>query len=202
LQGGGGADRLYADSKVTIAQAISSGNSQSGSGQKGDWLTGNAGDDILIGAADNDALSGGSGADLLIGGAGDDDILGDVDWAPTSLNWTTVDNLGTHQFQPVSGVAHPVDYGADVIYAGAGNDFGWGGRGDDTLYGEAGDDYLAGNGDNDALFGGDGVCWGTGRGGTDMKRFSGQRKSGEFGKFDLPGLIANVERASGDRRAA
>lgn len=158
LQGGGGNDRLYADTRVTIAQAIGNGNSQNGSSQQGDWLAGNAGDDILVGSIANDVLSGGGGSDLLLGGAGDDDIMGDIDWVPTSLSWSALNNF----FQPSSGVAHPVDYGADVIYAGTGNDDAWGGRGNDVLFGEAGDDTLLGNGDNDALFGGVGKdkLWG------------------------------------------
>lgn len=155
LQGGGGDDRLYADGQVTVAQAIANGNSQTGSGSKGDWLAGNAGDDILAGAADDDVLTGGAGADLLIGGAGNDEILGDVDWVPTSQNWSVVEN-GVIEFKPVTGVIYPADYGADVIYAGEGNDRAWGGRGDDVLFGEAGGDKLMGNGDNDALFGGAG----------------------------------------------
>ncbi len=156
LQGGGGDDRLYADAQVTVAQAIASGNSQSGSGSKGDWLAGNAGDDILAGAADDDVLTGGAGADLLIGGAGNDDILGDSDWVPTSQNWSVVDEIGRREFKPVTGAPYPADFGADVIYAGEGNDHAWGGRGDDVLFGEAGDDIMVGNGDNDALFGGAG----------------------------------------------
>lgn len=152
LLGGDGADRLYAESLISIAQALTDGNSQTGSGQQGDWLAGNAGDDMLIGGVDNDALFGGGGADLLLGGAGNDDIAGDIDWNATSLNWSAANNL----FKPTSGVAHPADYGVDVVYAGAGDDEVWGGRGDDTLHGETGDDKLLGNGDNDALFGGSG----------------------------------------------
>ncbi|HYW57028.1 MAG TPA: putative Ig domain-containing protein, partial [Polaromonas sp.] len=155
LQGGGGDDRLYADSQITVAQAIDSGNSQNGSGNRGDWLAGNSGDDIMIGGTDNDVLFGGGGADLMVGGAGDDDISGDVDWMPSSLNWQVVAGT-TRLFTPASGTSNPADFGADVIYAGTGNDHAWGGRGNDVLFGESGDDVLVGDGDNDALFGGAG----------------------------------------------
>jgi trimeric autotransporter adhesin len=153
LQGGAGDDRLYAGSQTTVDQAIADGNTQTGTGLQGDFLSGNAGDDIEVGSNADDALFGGGGHDLLIAGAGDDRILGDIDWRPSSLNWSVSnDNL----FQRVTGQAQPADYGADVIYAGAGNDRAWAGRGNDVLFGEAGDDLLFGNGDNDALFGGTG----------------------------------------------
>ena len=152
LEGGFGNDRLYAGDQVSIAQAITTGSTQQGSGQRGDWLAGSAGDDILVGSEGNDALFGGGDSDLLIGGGGDDDIAGDIDWTPGSLDWSAENNF----FNPASGVDHPANFGADVIYAGAGNDDVWGGRGDDVLHGEAGDDDLFGNGDNDILFGGAG----------------------------------------------
>ena len=167
LQGGNGNDRLYAGDKITLEQAITQGRSQSGTGLKGDWLSGNNGDDILVGGADNDVLSGGAGNDLLIGGAGDDDLFGDIDWVPTSLNWSGSLVANTLAYAPVIGNAHPSGEGADrsgndIIYAGAGNDRAWGGLGDDILYGEAGSDYLHGNGGNDNLFGGsdDDFLWG------------------------------------------
>lgn len=157
LQGGDGKDRLYAGDKITLAQALLNGNTEAGSNQKGDWLAGNKGDDILVGGADNDVLTGGGGSDLLMSGAGDDDILGDADLVVNTFDWDAVDRPGVVDFTKANGEKFPADFGADVIYAGNGNDHAWGGRGDDTLYGEGGNDYLAGNGDNDVLFGGDGA---------------------------------------------
>jgi Ca2+-binding RTX toxin-like protein len=40
LSGGAEDDKLYADTQVTVAVAIANGNSQTGSGLKGDWLAG------------------------------------------------------------------------------------------------------------------------------------------------------------------
>ncbi len=126
LVGGEGNDRIYADAQTSVATAIAAGNSQTGSGLKGDWLAGGAGDDTLVGGIGNDVLSGGGGADLLIGGAGDDDILGDVDWV-TSFDWTVADQPdGVRLFDPVVGTMNPPDGAADVIYAGdATNDSDW-----------------------------------------------------------------------------
>jgi len=185
LLGREGNDRLYADTKIDTAAAIDNGNSDTGSGQKGDWLTGNAGDDILIAGADNDVLAGGAGADLLVAGAGDDNILGDadytavyimpggtprysvgnIDWysvSPDTFNWTITPGPDTTEFAPVVGETDPAGGGADVIYAGAGDDHAWAGEGDDTVYGEGGNDTLSGEAGNDVLLGGAGAdtIWG------------------------------------------
>jgi Ca2+-binding RTX toxin-like protein len=178
LIGDEGNDRLYANAQVDIAPAIANGNTDTGSGLKGDWLSGNAGDDILIAGADNDVLAGGAGADLLIAGAGDDNILGDSDYVPQFLwetaprysiggvlwyhssadtfNWTITPGPETTVFAPVEGETNPAGGGADVIYAGAGNDHVWAGEGDDTVFGEDGNDKLLGDAGNDVLLGGAG----------------------------------------------
>jgi Ca2+-binding RTX toxin-like protein len=157
LQGGAGDDRLFAGSQTTVAQAIADGNSQSGTDQLGDFLSGNTGDDVLAGSSANDALLGGGGNDLLIGGAGNDWMAGDVGWIPTSMDWSAYSSgFRQIQFTAVEGIEKPLDYGNDVMYCGEGNDSGLGGRGNDVVFGEAGDDYLTGGGDNDVLFGGAG----------------------------------------------
>jgi len=177
LFGESGDDQLYANTQIDIATAIANGESDTGSGQKGDWLSGNAGDDTLIAGADNDVLTGGGGADLLVAGAGDDYILGDADYyaqylpedtprysisgtdwyhsSAETFDWTvTIDQDGTAHFYPVVGETNPADSGADVIYAGAGADRVWAGAGDDVLYGDDGDDTLDGQAGNDILIGG------------------------------------------------
>ena len=179
LLGGNGNDRLYANIKIDTAAAIANGNTDTGSGQKSDWLTGDAGNDTLIAGAGNDVLAGGAGADLLIAGAGDDNILGDADysaqyiwedtprysigstdWYHTSsapFNWTVTPQAdGTTLFQPVTGLTNPPGGGADVIYAGAGDDHVWAGEGDDVVYGEGGNDRVIGEAGNDILMGGAG----------------------------------------------
>ncbi|MNZ13767.1 Bifunctional hemolysin/adenylate cyclase precursor [compost metagenome] len=156
LSGEAGDDRIYADDKVTVIDAIAAGNTGSGSGQQGDWLAGGAGDDTLVGGTGNDALSGGGGQDLLIGGAGDDEILGDTDWVAQSFEWTVTDESGHRKFEPVTGVSIPADGAADVIYAGQGSDHVWGGAGNDVIFGEKGSDFLYGNNGNDVVSGGEG----------------------------------------------
>jgi len=56
LSGEGDNDRIYGNTRISTATAIANGNAASGSGQKGDWLSGNAGadNDVLV-EATNDA---------------------------------------------------------------------------------------------------------------------------------------------------
>ena len=77
LDGFGGNDRIYADNFISVADAITLGNSQTGTGLRGDALSGDSGNDTLVGSAGNDILAGGAGADLLIkyGTQGDTDTL-------------------------------------------------------------------------------------------------------------------------------
>ncbi len=184
LFGGDGNDRLYANTQIDTATAINSGRTDGASGQKGEWLSGNAGDDTLVAGADNDLLSGGAGSDLIIAGAGDDLIFGDADYkaqyfmaAPLQLRYRLVTGLGSYfdwntinpdTFNwgytdignviafttPVVGEASPAGGGADVIYTGKGNDFAMSGAGNDVVFGEAGNDRLSGNEGNDIIMGG------------------------------------------------
>ncbi len=151
VDAGSGNDEVYGDVKTSPADAIAAGNLENATNQKGDFLSGGAGDDWVVGAQGNDVLSGGDGGDLLIGGAGNDDIWGDRDLA-AGIGWSvqrqiTVVNGIPQFFSNYSGVVVRTDGtvgGDDVIY---------GGSGDDWIAGEAGDDFIDGGADNDALFG-------------------------------------------------
>ncbi|WP_240481673.1 putative Ig domain-containing protein [Dechloromonas denitrificans] len=178
LIGDPGNDRLYGNAKIDTATAIANGTNDTGSGQKGDWLSGNEGDDVLVAGSDNDVLTGGAGSDLLIAGAGDDNILGDAnydaqfiaeaskrytigntDWYHSStatFDWGFTDTTGGRVFSPVTGETNPVGAAADTIYAGNGSDHVWAGEGDDNVFGEGGNDILIGEAGNDILLGGAG----------------------------------------------
>ena len=99
----------------------------------GNWLIGNAGNDILLGAGGNDYVSGGSGNDLMVGGDGDDNLQG---------------NSGNDAIYG--------DNGNDQIYAGEGNDTLSGGNSADMLFGENGDDMISGGSGNDTIYAGNG----------------------------------------------
>ena len=157
LNGGNGDDRLYADTQISVAQAITNGNNNASIAAQGDWLAGGSGDDTLVGGDARDVLMGGGGSDLLIGGAGDDDIQGDADWVASSFAWTVTDGAGSvRTFSPTTGMEHPTDSAADVIYGGTGNDFLWGRFGNDVIFGEDGNDKAHGEAGNDIILGGAG----------------------------------------------
>ena len=84
---------------------------------KGNRLSGKAGDDILDGRGGNDVLNGKDGNDIIIGGDGNDRLTGHA--AHDTL-------LGGN--------------GCDALRGGSGNDVLTGGRGPDKLYGGAGAD--------------------------------------------------------------
>jgi len=163
VYGEAGDDRLYADAKVELAAAISAGRTASGTGVRGDFLSGGDGDDILVGSTAKDLLIGGAGMDVLVSGGGDDSILGDGVFAPQSFDWTYTDiphpqdsRFGYRLFEPFTGELESPTPGPDTIYAGAGNDWVAAGGGDDVVYGEAGNDELSGAEGNDSLLGGEG----------------------------------------------
>lgn len=168
--GGLGNDELYADLKLPVKDAITAGASGTGSGVKGDFLSGGANDDWTIGGAGDDYVDGGSGNDVLVGGLGNDNLTGDAGYGTSTPLWTitrqtvTANNVTTYTLlyganttQLDAGIA-----GADVIYAGAGDDWVRAGAGDDyidagsgndVMFGEAGADVLIGGAGNDLLVG-------------------------------------------------
>jgi Ca2+-binding RTX toxin-like protein len=129
LIGGGGRDSIYANVKVDTDLAIEEGDTFTGSGERGDWLDGGAGDDIVVGAQDNEVLFGGSGGDLIIGGAGDDHINGDASYISQFFDWEiteTVETVGnettyTYNYGVVFNDGDTGEAGDDRIYAGAGS---------------------------------------------------------------------------------
>ncbi|WP_434516152.1 M10 family metallopeptidase C-terminal domain-containing protein [Dechloromonas sp. ARDL1] len=176
LSGDAGDDKLYSDNRIDTAVAIENGNTQSGSGQKGSWLSGNEGNDTLVSGADNDVLAGGAGQDVLVAGAGDDNILGDANYTVQQLwdsqwlynlnntnwyhsneqtyGWGYTDEGNTRVFSPVEGEVEPAGGAADLIHAGNSNDRVWAGAGDDLVFGEGGNDNLIGESGNDNLLAG------------------------------------------------
>ncbi|HSD40081.1 MAG TPA: putative Ig domain-containing protein [Rhodocyclaceae bacterium] len=178
LFGEAGQDRLYAQYRASLSAAIALGETQTATGQRGDWLDGGNDDDVLVGDAGNDALLGGDGADIIVGG-GNDDIFGDLASSGVQADWTLTRSVGPDPTNPKitqykttwdkASYSSPTG-GADLIYAGAGDD--WvsagagadyveGGTGADVIFGEAGDDDIRGGDGNDVLSG-DNVDGGSG----------------------------------------
>jgi Ca2+-binding RTX toxin-like protein len=119
-----------------------------------------AGNDVIWSGEGGDLIIGGLGADLIFGDGGSDVIFGDLDADPAKPGAGDF-ILGDSHLAP-SGVATAFQ-GADLIFAGAGNDFVNGegnndridgGPGDDTLWGGYGADFIVGGDGDDELWGG------------------------------------------------
>jgi Ca2+-binding RTX toxin-like protein len=154
VDGRGGDDRIYMDTRVTDAARIAAvpvqfqggaGNDLLVGGSGSDQLSGGDGSDTIYGDRGSDWIDGGSGADRLYGNDGDDVLMG-----------------GAGDDLLVGGA------GTDYLDAGIGNDWLYGGDGADTLLGGAGSDFFDGGAGNDKLYGGDGNDWLTGGAGDDM----------------------------------
>ncbi len=92
LRSGAGNDRVYSGADLTLAEAIAAGEVQAATGRSVYMMSGDIGDDLLVGAGDDDALFGGTGSDTLIGGNGGDVIFadGNNDYAYSVDNGTGV----------------------------------------------------------------------------------------------------------------
>jgi Ca2+-binding RTX toxin-like protein len=135
VRGGDGNDTL-------TAQGTNSGQVRlSLSGDNGnDTLIGSASNDTLDGGAGDDGIHGGAGNDLINGGAGNDSIGG-------GLGNDTIIGGDGNDF--ANG-----DAGDDSVIGSVGNDTLRGGDGNDTLLGVAGDDNLNGMAGDDSILGG------------------------------------------------
>ena len=115
-------------------------------------LSGDNGNDTLIGSAGDDTLNGGVGNDAANGGAGNDTVNGDAgnDQLGGGLGNDRIDGGDGNDF--VNG-----DAGDDSASGGNGNDTLKGGDGNDSLDGQAGNDNLNGQAGNDSVLGGVGL---------------------------------------------
>ncbi len=77
LSSGAGNDRVYGGAELTLSDAIAAGEVQAATGRSVYMLSGDTGDDLIVGAGDDDALFGGVGNDTLMGGNGGDVIFAD-----------------------------------------------------------------------------------------------------------------------------
>lgn len=158
-------DRVYGEAETALDTALTQGETQTGTGLKGDWIDGGAGSDTLVAGAAHDALAGGGGADILIAGAGDDHVMGDEERVYVYLDWSitreviTRPNDNTEYRRVYHRVLTSVaaDGAGDLIYGGAGSDWLFGQLGDDLIDGGADDDVAFGGEGNDYLLGGDGA---------------------------------------------
>ncbi|MFH0783563.1 MAG: hypothetical protein V2B20_16640, partial [Pseudomonadota bacterium] len=67
LFGGAGNDQLFAEEKKDMAILIQEGETGTGTGLRGDLLSGGDGEDLLISGAGNDAILSGAETDVICG---------------------------------------------------------------------------------------------------------------------------------------
>jgi len=164
LSGGTGDDALFAGTLTAIGTALAEGGAQASIDERGDWLGGNAGDDIAIGDARNDLVTAGASADIVQGGGGHDTLYGDHDVARITTAWHVTRSItedgGVRHYrvalQDIEFTGGASDDGNDALYGGTGDDWLFAGGADDIAEGGAGDDVVFGHGGNDILSGGAG----------------------------------------------
>ena len=136
------------------------------SGDDGDNnMVGGANAEVLLAGAGNDIVFAGAGNDLVLGGAGDDSVSGgDGDDVLRGGEGSDqlIDSSGANLLAGEAGDDMLVHYSkGGVLTGGAGNDIMSGGVGRDVLQGGAGNDILVGDlsstiGGNDVVIGGEG----------------------------------------------
>ncbi len=165
-------DRLFAQTEYTLDAAYTLSATQTGSGERGDLLDGNAGDDTLIGDAGDDILMGGQGKDILVGLGGNDTIESDRDVEQADRNWKVNRAINaeadvTTYSRVYSFTASSIELamvvgdddvissgtGKDWVFAGGGNDFIDAGVDNDVIFGDAGNDTILGQAGDDAVLG-------------------------------------------------
>ena len=162
IAGGAGNDEIYGNSRIALSLAIQQGETATAAHVIGDFLSGGAGNDWVVGDAGNDLLAGGDGDDILVGGAGDDNLLGDDNRSAPDAGWQVVRQVSGNEvtgyiyrliFSGTAEVFGSIE-GRDVIHGGAGNDWAFAGGGDDFIDGGSGEDVLFGGAGSDVVIGG------------------------------------------------
>ena len=120
-------------------------------GKGNDIILSGAGNDTVFGGAGDDRIAGGDGSDILHGGGGNDIILGD---GPNS--WPIPTSADQAAFESDLMRLSDTGFGHDFITGGDGADSIYSGRGNDLVLSGAGNDLVYGAAGADILVGGSG----------------------------------------------
>jgi len=182
MSGGDGADLLELDASLSIPATLDGGNdadtltggagddqlSDSGAGgpaSGGNILSGNGGDDVLVGDVGRGTLHGGDGDDTLDGGLGPDVIHGDAGRDTLDYSSRTKPlHIVLDRFQDDGEIGEIGEIGEDgegdlaaddieIVLGGSGHDLMGGTNADNEIHGMGGYDTIDGGGGDDALFG-------------------------------------------------
>ena len=152
--GGEGTDEIRTGLAAFSLAALANIENLTGTGPAGQFLTGNAGDNVITGSAGGDLIDGGAGADVMAGGLDDDVYVVDneVDTALEAEGEGTDEirtDLATFSLADLPNIENLTGT------SGAGQALS-GNSGDNIITGGAGEDVLAGLGGADVLKGGKG----------------------------------------------
>lgn len=176
LLGGAGDDQLWGG-----FDNGENGTTGADSGERGDWLSGELGNDNLHGSRRSDVMFGGAGEDVMKGGAGADLMLGDARYTPFSkaIGLDYAESL-TQSFIWSDAAGDMVkvsagNYGLHPVTIASGQAFSWtwtpSGSNDHTLTTPAGlitNSRLESGGGADLMDGGEGDDWMAGQTGSDV----------------------------------
>jgi VCBS repeat-containing protein len=156
MDGGSGNDRIFGGSENDFTQL----DQLTPTGQRGDYLNGYDGTDLLVGAGGDDLIVGGLGTDVAFGGPGADYINDNFVVFSVSADWRV--ERTSDPFAPdilnISGVLESESgSGLNVFSGGAGDDWLFGGKDNDVLFGDDGDDIIGGGDGDDTILGGAGA---------------------------------------------
>ena len=175
LMGGSGDDQLWGG--FDNGENATTG---ADSGDRGDWLSGEGGNDMLGGSRRSDVMFGGAGEDVMEGGAGADLMLGDAQYTPFSKAIGLTQSGSTQSFT-WSGTAGDMarvssaNYALHPVMVASGLAFNWtwtpSGTDDHTLTVPVGlitNQRLAPGGGADVMDAGEGDDWMAGQTGSDV----------------------------------
>ena len=175
LMGGSGDDQLWGG--FDNGENATTG---ADSGDRGDWLSGEGGNDMLGGSRRSDVMFGGAGEDVMKGGAGVDLMLGDAQYTPFSkaIGLTQSGSTQSFTWSDTAGDMARVssaNYALHPVMVASGLAFNWtwtpSGTDDHTLTVPVGlitNQRLAPGGGADVMDAGEGDDWMAGQTGSDV----------------------------------
>jgi parallel beta-helix repeat protein/predicted outer membrane repeat protein len=173
---------MSGNDSIVVNAAVTQGVTLSGEGGN-DLLIGGSGNDLLLGSTGDDWLNGGDGYDLLVGGDGNDvyefsdttvnqiDTVSELSGEGIDiLNFSALTTSVTADLTSDTALVTTIHQIVQVASAGQSADFEnvFGGSVDDFITGNAANNLLIGNAGNDTLNGGDGNDQLEGREGNDL----------------------------------
>jgi Ca2+-binding RTX toxin-like protein len=200
ILGAGTGSKIYANTAVDLATAITQAHAGNASNTQGSFLWTLDGNDTLVGDSGNDAFFVGTGNNVVVMGSGNSYFMGGLDvtnvnynWAynAATATWSNVDWTPGSTAAPANyfgeayisnGVNYEAGGGNDTIYGGSGNEainlsngnnYVDAGSGNDTIQAGSGQNTIFGGTGNDIIAGGGGSSYIDAESGNDLIALNG-----------------------------